>query len=248
MRGIDRAPRSGYIAGMNAYLPITDAGRRIAPLIDHTLLKPDARREEIERLCAEARHYAFAAVCVFPAWLSLAVDHLEGSDVHPGAVVGFPFGANLTETKVFEAHQAIRDGARDIDMVLALWALKDRRYRAVSSDISAVVRVVGARGRVKVILETGLLTDEEKAAACKIAVEAGAHFVKTSTGLAGGGATEADVRLMRLTVGDRAGVKASGGIRTLAQAEALIRAGANRLGTSSGVAIVTESPPAASRV
>lgn len=216
----------------------------LAAMIDHTLLKPESKRADIERICAEAREFQFAAVCVLPFWLSLVAEELRGASSKPCTVVGFPLGSSITEAKVCEAHFAVRAGAREIDMVIALPALKEKRHKAVASDITAVVRVAGPSCPVKVILETCLLTDEEKRTACKIAVDSGARFVKTSTGFSTGGATVQDVRLMRLTVGDHIGVKASGGIRTLEQARALIDAGANRLGTSAGVAICRAIPAA----
>lgn len=222
--------------------PMSEIGTAIAPLIDHTLLRPDAGRDDIDRLCDEAIQYGFCTVCVLPVWLTLVVDRLDGSSVKPCTVVGFPLGGNMTEAKAHETHCAVRDGAKEIDMVMAIGALKERRYKAVASDISAVVRTSVNRAIVKVILETCLLTDEEKYMACKIAMDAGAHFVKTSTGLSTGGATVADIRLMREVVGDSLGVKASGGIRSLDQAQAMIAAGANRIGTSSGIALVTGSP------
>ena len=213
----------------------------MAPLIDHTLLKPDSGRRDVERLCREARFYGFGAVCVLPALLSTAVESLKGSAVIPGTVAGFPLGASTTATKAYEAGEASVAGAREVDMVLAVWAVKEGRYRLAQDDIAAVVNAVGPHCGVKVILETCLLTDDEKIAACKLAVAAGARFVKTSTGLAGGGATAHDVRLMRATVGPETGVKASGGIRTLADAQTMVQAGANRIGTSAGVIIVTQS-------
>ena len=219
--------------------PITEAGRRIAPLVDHTLLKPEATEAQVVSLCTEARHYGFAAVCVNPSLLGLVVRETRGSGVKACTVVGFPLGAVPGETKAFEADRYAQAGAHELDMVLAIGLLKDKNYPAVSADISGVVKAAGAGRIVKVILETHLLTGAEKIAACQIAAEAGARFVKTSTGFTGGGATEEDVRLMRQTVGPRLGVKASGGIRTLEAAERMIRAGANRIGTSSGVAIVT---------
>ena len=219
--------------------PITAAGQSLAPLIDHTLLKTDTRREQILQLCREARHYGFAAVCVPPLHLPLAVSCLSGSNVKAATVIGFPLGFAVTAAKAFETTAAVEAGAQELDMVLAIGALKDGNLDYVKNDILAVVRA--ARGRtVKVILETALLTDAEKVCACRLALEAGAQFVKTSTGLAGG-ATEADIRLMRQAVGDRMGIKASGGIRTCRDARAMLRAGATRLGTSAGVAIVTEN-------
>jgi len=218
---------------------MSDAGRAIAPLIDHTLLKPDATRAQIDELCFEARNYGFASVCILPFWLPLVAEELTGSPVKPCTVVGFPLGGCVTEAKVCEAHYAVLCGAKEIDMVIAIPAMKNKRYKAVSGDIAAVVRIAGKDIIVKVILETCLLTDEEKRTACKIAADAGASFVKTSTGFSTGGATEKDVQLMRLAAPDHVGVKASGGIRTQAVAQAMIKAGANRLGTSASVAIVT---------
>jgi deoxyribose-phosphate aldolase len=218
---------------------MTDAGRLIAPLIDHTILRADTRQAQVLQLCREARHYGFAAVCVLPVYLTSAARALAGSDVKAATVIGFPLGATTTEAKAFEASAAIQSGAMELDMVIAVGLLKDGDYAYVENDIRAVIHAAEDR-IVKVILETTLLTDAEKVAACEIAMKAGVKFVKTSTGLAGG-ATEADVRLMRGVVGDRIGVKASGGIRTSRDALAMIRAGATRLGTSAGVAIVTES-------
>lgn len=216
---------------------MTATGRTLAPLIDQTLLRADARREQVLRLCREARHYGFAAVCVLPRHLALAASSLAGSPVKAATVVGFPLGANTTEAKAFEAAAAAGAGAAELDMVLAVGALKDGDDAYIKEDILAVVRAAAGR-TVKVILETALLTDDEKIRACRIALATGAHFVKTSTGLAGG-ATEADVRLLRREVGARMGVKASGGIRTAQDALAMVRAGATRIGTSAGVAIVT---------
>ena len=218
--------------------PITERGRAIAGLIDHTLLKSDATSTPVVSLCREATHYGFAAVCVNPRLLPVAVVELATSAVKVAVTVGFPLGATASETKAFEAERAAGRGAAELDMVLAIGDLKERKYSAVAQDIAGVVAAAAGR-TVKVILETHLLTDDEKVTACRIALEAGAHFVKTSTGFTGGGATEADVRLMRRIVGDRMGVKASGGIRDLPVAEAMIRAGASRIGTSAGVAIVT---------
>jgi deoxyribose-phosphate aldolase len=227
---------------MSALLP---DGRPLAPMIDHTLLKPDSRRAQIEKLCDEARQFSFASVCVLPVWLAVVAERLEGSPVKPCTVVGFPLGGTAPEIKAREADYALREGAREIDMVAAIWAIKDGKFRALASDIAAVVRTCTNRAIVKVILETCLLTDEEKVTACKIAVDSGAHFVKTSTGLSTGGATVKDVKLLRLIAGETVGVKASGGIRTFDQARAMIEAGANRIGTSAGVEIVgSESSPA----
>lgn len=213
----------------------------IARMIDHTLLKPDATPQQIEQLCAEARAYGFASVCVNPSYVPLCARLLHGSDAAVCTVIGFPLGATSTPAKVFEAEQAIRDGAREVDMVLHVGHLRAGDANYVREDIRQVADAAHAGGALcKVILETSMLTDDEKVAACKLAVEAGADFVKTSTGFGGGGATVADVRLMREVVGDRAGVKASGGVRSFADAQAMIEAGATRIGTSSGVAIVRE--------
>jgi len=211
----------------------------LASMIDHTLLKPEARPDQIERLCDEAVEYGFATVCVNGAWVALAAKRLSGSAVAVDAVAGFPLGAGTSRAKAFEAQDAVADGATEIDMVIDIGALKAGLDDVVARDIEAVVAAVGADGPVKVIIEACLLEDAEKVRACELARDAGAAFVKTSTGFASGGATVEDVALMRRTVGDALGVKASGGIRTLDQALAMIRAGANRLGTSSGVQIVS---------
>lgn len=221
-------------------LPMTERGRALAPRIDHTILKADAGPADVERLCAEARAYGFAAVCVHSALLPVTVKALAGSSVVPCTVAGFPFGAMSSRIKAFEAADAAALGAREVDMVLAIWALKAGLRQTVYEDIAGVVRAAGSACPVKVILENCLLTDAEKREACRIAVDAGARFVKTSTGLASGGATVDDVRLMRATVGPAMGVKAAGGIRTFADALALVAAGADRLGTSTGVKLVTE--------
>jgi len=212
----------------------------LASMIDHTLLKPDARPEQIERLCEEAVENGFATVCVNGAWVALAAECLAGSPVRVDAVAGFPLGAGTSSSKAFEAEDAVGNGATEIDMVIDVGALKAGLADVVAGDIEAVVAAVADAGIVKVILETCLLEDAEKVRACEIARDAGAAFVKTSTGFASGGATAPDVALMRRTVGEELGVKASGGIRTREQALAMIRAGANRLGTSSGVQIVAE--------
>ncbi len=213
--------------------------RELAAIIDHTLLKPDATEEEIEKLCAEARQYRFCSVCVNTSWVSRCRDLLRGSGVKVCCVVGFPLGAMDSRSKAFETREAIANGADEIDMVLNIGALKSGDLATVERDIRAVVQA--ARDKVtKVILETGLIGDEQKVAACQLAKKAGATFVKTSTGFAKGtGATVEDIALMRRTVGPRMGVKASGGVRSLADARRMIEAGATRIGTSSGVAIVT---------
>lgn len=211
----------------------------LAALIDHTLLAPDAIRTDFERLCREASSHGFAAVCVNSAHVALCTSLLRDCQVPVAATVSFPLGAASTAAKAAEARQAIEDGASEIDVVCAIGALKEGARDAFVADIEAVVE--GARGGiVKVILETCLLTDDEKQRGARWSQEAGAAFVKTSTGFAPGGATIADVRLLRSVVGPDFGVKASGGIRDAASADAMIAAGANRLGTSAGVAIVTE--------
>jgi deoxyribose-phosphate aldolase len=211
----------------------------VAALIDHTLLKPEATAANIRKLCSEARKYHFAAVCVNPYWVPIAADELGGSGVKVCTVAGFPLGANSSETKVAEAVTAIRAGAREIDMVLNIGELKSGNHEAVAADIRCVVLAAkGGSAIVKVILETALLTDDEKVAACLIAKGAGADFVKTSTGFGPGGATVHDVSLMRRTVGPDMGVKASGGIRTLEDLKKMVAAGANRIGASASVAIV----------
>jgi len=209
----------------------------LARLIDHTLLRPDATRADIDRLCAEAREFGFATVCVNPVRVAQCATALEGSGVGVCSVIGFPFGASLPTIKAAEAAQAIADGAREIDMVVLLGALKDGDTDAVRGDIAAV-RAATRGFTLKVIIETAMLDDHLKALACEIAVGAGADFVKTSTGWGGGGATLHDVALMRRTVGSAAGVKASGGIRDRATAEAMVAAGATRLGVSASLVIV----------
>jgi len=211
----------------------------LAKMIDHTLLKPDATEQEIAQLCFEARKYGFASVCVNPTWVSLCAELLKGSIVKVCTVIGFPLGATATEVKAFETQTAISQGATEIDMVINIGALKARDLELVAKDIHGVVNAAHPRGAiVKVIIETVLLTDEEKTIACLLAKEAGADFVKTSTGFAGGGATVQDVELMRKTVGPQMGVKASGGVRTFEDAENMIKAGATRIGASAGVKIL----------
>ncbi len=209
----------------------------LARMIDHTVLKPDTTEHAIRDLCAEAREYCFASVCVSPVWVPVAAAELAGATSVVCTVVGFPHGATRTPVKAFETEQAIRDGAREIDMVISVALLKSERYADVEADIKAVVQA--AQGRtVKVILETALLTDEEKVIACVLSQNAGASFVKTSTGFASGGASPQDVALMRRVVGDSMGVKASGGVRSAEDAYAMVEAGASRLGASAGVAIL----------
>lgn len=205
--------------------------------IDHTLLKADASQEQIETLIEEANKYDFASVCVNPTWVNFAAQALKATDVKVCTVIGFPLGANTPELKAFETSDAIQNGANEIDMVINIGALKSRNFDLVESDIRAVVEA--AKGiLVKVIIETCLLTDDEKVKVCQIAQKAGADFVKTSTGFSTGGATVADVALMRKTVGPDMGVKASGGARSYEDALAFIKAGATRIGASSGVAIM----------
>lgn len=214
----------------------------IAGMIDHTFLKPEATSQQIAQLCAEARDHGFAAVCVNPVHVIQAAALLAGNATAVCTVIGFPLGATTTAVKVFETHRAIADGAREVDMVISIGHLKSGDDAYVREDIRQVVAEAHAHGAIcKVIIETALLTDAEKRRACLLAVEAEADFVKTSTGFASGGATVADVALMREVVGERAAVKAAGGIRTLADARAMITAGASRIGTSSGVAIVRET-------
>ena len=211
----------------------------LAKTIDHTLLKPDASREEVLRLCREAVEYGFASVCVNPSRIALAADALRGTDVTPCCVVGFPLGAIPPESKAAETAVAVKNGAREIDMVINLGAVKDGDWALVTEDIAAVKAACG-QALLKVIIECCLLTDGEKARACRAAMDAGADFVKTSTGFSKGGATVEDVRLMRQTVGPDMGVKAAGGIHTRAEAEAMIEAGATRIGASAGIKIVSE--------
>ncbi len=224
--------------GVNA----ADVPADIAGYIDHTLLKPDATPAEIEKLCQEARQYHFAAVCVNPPFVRQCAELLRGSGVQVATVVGFPLGAHTTSTKVFETEQALVDGATEIDMVINVGALKAREDDLVRDDIRAVVQAAHRAGAlVKVIIEAALLTDEEKVRASRLSKEAGADFVKTSTGFGPGGATAHDVALMRQTVGPDMGIKAAGGVKNLEQAQAMIAAGATRIGASAGVRIVQEA-------
>ena len=212
----------------------------LASYIDHTLLKADATEAQITRLCEEAREHRFASVCVNPRWVALCAQLLAGSGVRVCTVIGFPLGASSSAIKAAEARQAVADGADELDMVISVGDLKAGNYEFVRTDIRGVVKA--AEGHtVKVIIEACLLTDEEKSLACKLAMAAGADFVKTSTGFSTGGATVADVRLMRAAVGPNFGVKAAGGIRTRKDALAMIEAGANRIGASAGIAICAEN-------
>ena len=214
----------------------------IARLIDHTLLRPDGTRDEIVKLCNEAVQYKFASVCVNSFWAPVVAAEVSGSPVKVCCVIGFPLGANLTEVKVAEAEAALRAGAQEIDMVQNIGALRSGDEKAVRADIEAVVKAAHRAGAiVKVIVETALLTDGQKTKACLLAKAAGADFVKTSTGFGPSGATEHDVALMRRVVGPDMGVKASGGIRTLADAKKMIAAGASRIGASASVKIVQDA-------
>jgi deoxyribose-phosphate aldolase len=214
----------------------------IARYFDHTVLKPEAQRADVLRVCREAREHAFAAVCVNPYWVPLVAGELAGSGVATCTVAGFPLGATSTAVKVLEAERAIRCGATEIDMVLHVGALKDGDHGAVRQDIASVAQACHAGGAIlKVILETALLTDEEKRVACELSKQARADFVKTSTGFAKSGATAADIALMRAVVGPQMGVKASGGIRTYADFLAMVNAGASRIGASASVAILAEA-------
>ncbi len=214
--------------------------RDLARYIDHTLLRPDATAAEIDRLCDEAVEHHFAAVCINPGWVRRAAQRLRGTGVPVASVIGFPFGATTSEIKALEARRAIRDGAREIDMVLNIGALKSGMQDAVREDIAKVSDACHeGRAINKVIIEAALLTDEEKVIACRLAQLAKADYVKTSTGFASGGATVYDVALMRETVGPRMGVKAAGGIRTATDVQEMIAAGATRIGASAGVRIVT---------
>ena len=210
----------------------------VAAMIDHTLLKADATKEQIIQVCKEAKEYKFASVCVNPAWVRLVSEQLTNSDVKVCTVIGFPLGASTSETKAFETKNAIENGANEVDMVINIGALKDGNDSLVEEDIKAVVEAAKGKALTKVIIESSLLTEKEKVRACQLAVKAGANFVKTSTGFSTGGATCEDILLMRQTVGPDIGVKASGGVRNTNDAKALITAGATRIGASSGVAIV----------
>lgn len=210
-------------------------------LIDHTLLAAHATAADIEKLCAQAVEYDFCSVCVNPVWVALAKNKLAGSDVKVCTVIGFPLGANASKTKAFETENAIADGAQEVDMVINIGFAKMGDWNAVAQDIAAVVQAASGKALVKVILETCLLTDDEIRLACQAAVQAGADFVKTSTGFSKGGATVEAVRLMRETVGSDVGVKASGGVRTAADLEAMVAAGANRIGASAGVALLGQN-------
>jgi deoxyribose-phosphate aldolase len=218
---------------------VNEMNKDLAKMIDHTQLKPDTQKAKIEQICQEAKEYGFASVCVNPYWVPFAYSLLKDTSVAVCTVIGFPLGATTSETKAFETKNAIENGAKEVDMVINIGALKDKEYDVVKKDIEAVVKAAKGKALVKVIIETSLLTDEEKVKACELAKEAGADFVKTSTGFSGGGATVEDIALMRKTVGPDMGVKASGGVRDGKSTVDLIEAGATRIGASAGVAIVT---------
>ena len=230
------AARIGLVLGQTA------SARDWASLIDHTLLKPDASQTEIKHLCEEAAQYHFASVCVNPTWVRACARHLQGSGVPVCTVIGFPLGATLPDVKAYEARRAIMDGAREVDMVINIGALKSGDDCLVEHDIRSVVEVAHEyEVTCKVIIETALLTDEEKVRACQAAKNAGADFVKTSTGFSKGGATVADIALMRRVVGTELGVKASGGVKSIDDARAMVEAGATRIGASVGVKIAQEA-------
>lgn len=216
----------------------TIMSKNVAKMIDHTLLKADATKEQVKILCEEAKKYVFASVCINPVWVKYASELLEGTEVKVCTVIGFPLGATTSATKAFETKDAIENGATEVDMVINIGALKDKNYELVKEDMIAVVEAAKGKALTKVIIETSLLNQEEKVKACELAVEAGTDFVKTSTGFSTGGATVEDIALMRKTVGPDIGVKASGGVRSSEDTEKMIEAGATRIGASSGVAIV----------
>lgn len=208
-------------------------------MIDHTILKPEATEAAVQKIIDEAKEYNFFSVCINPCWVAFASEQLANTDVAVCTVIGFPLGANTPEVKAYEAADAIKNGANEVDMVINIGALKSQQYDHVRQDIQGVVDAAKGKALVKVIIETALLTDEEKVKACELAKEAGADFVKTSTGFSTGGAKVADIRLMRETVGPDMGVKASGGVHNAEEALAMIKAGATRIGASTGVAIVS---------
>lgn len=213
--------------------------QNIAGIIDHTVLKAYATKEDVLKICNEAKGYGFFSVCINPTHIEFAKENLKGTNVKVCTVIGFPLGANTKETKAFETIDAIKKGADEVDMVINIGALKDKNYDLVLEDIKSVVNASNNKALVKVIIETCYLTDEEKEIACKLAKEAGCDFVKTSTGFGTGGSTPEDISLMRKVVGENVGVKASGGVRSKKDALKVIKAGANRIGASSSVSIVT---------
>ncbi|SHK33525.1 deoxyribose-phosphate aldolase [Tepidibacter formicigenes] len=211
---------------------------KLAKYIDHTVLKAQTTEADVKKICSEAKEYGFFSVCINPAYIEFAKEELKGSDVKVCTVIGFPLGANTSEVKAFETKDAIQKGADEVDMVINIGALKDKKYDYVEKDIKAVVDAADKKALVKVIIETCYLTDEEKKIACELSKKAGADYVKTSTGFGTGGATPQDIKLMRETVGEDVGVKASGGVRTTEDAKAVIENGASRIGASSSIAIV----------
>lgn len=212
--------------------------KAIGNYIDHTALKPNVTKQQIMQLCAEAKEYSFASVCVNPTWVALAKQELAETTVAICTVIGFPLGATTSAVKAFETKEAIKNGATEVDMVINIGALLDNDLQLLEQDIKAVVEAANKKALVKVIIETALLTDDQKRTVCAIAMKAGCDFVKTSTGFSGGGATVADVSLMKAVVGQLCQVKASGGVKTQLDAEQMLQAGAMRIGTSSGIAIV----------
>lgn len=214
---------------------------QLSKYIDHTILKPDATCAQVKKVCAEAKEYNFASVCINPYYAKLVRSELKGTDVKTCVVIGFPLGANTKEVKAFEALNGVENGAQEVDMVINISALKDKKYDVVENDIRAVVESVKGKALVKVIIECCLLTNEEKVMACKLSVKAGTDFVKTSTGFSTSGAKACDVKLMRETVGQNIGVKAAGGIRDYKTTMEMIDAGATRIGASAGIAIVKQS-------
>jgi len=238
---VDAAVSAGA-SRISTTLGVKQPAAEVAALIDHTLLKPDATEDQLRQLCAEARDYGFASVCINPGYVPLAAELLRGSPVAVCTVIGFPLGATMTEVKAYEGERTIALGARELDMVINIGALKSREYAWVEEDIRAVVNVAHPRGAtVKVIIEAALLTNDEKIKACTLAKAAYADYVKTSTGFGPGGATVEDVALMRQVVGPSMGVKAAGGIRSYEIAEEMVRAGATRIGASAGIEIVQEA-------
>ena len=242
--GAENAPKTAEESAVSipndlSVAPIPIIPTDVAKFVDHTLLKPEATAEQIDELCAEAKEHSFFSVCVNSSWVARASRNLQGTGVKVCAVVGFPLGAMSGRAKNFETRHAIEDGAREIDMVINVGALKSRDFKAVEEDIKWVRRACTRNVILKVIIENALLTDEEKVLVCQIVKDAGADFVKTSTGFSHHGATVKDVMLMRRTVGPKMGVKAAGGVRSFDDAVDMIRAGATRIGTSSGVKIVS---------
>ncbi|MCX7695775.1 MAG: deoxyribose-phosphate aldolase [Caloramator sp.] len=213
----------------------------VASIIDHTILKAETTPEDVRKVCREAKENNFASVCINPCYVKLAAEELKGTNVKVCTVIGFPLGANSSDVKAYETKKAIEDGAQEVDMVINIGMLKAKEFDYVKKDIEAVVNAAKGKALVKVIIETCLLTDEEKEIACKLSVEAGADFVKTSTGFSKWGAKEEDVRLMRSVVGNEKGVKASGGVHSFEDAVRMIEAGANRIGASSSLKIIGKS-------